>query len=564
MPVITPQSDVYLLKVPLEIDNENQLTFANATAQYNYFSSLPSVGFDDFTYIRKDGVLRVPDLIDNLYEYNYVMYRNEAYSDKWFYAYITGMEYMNDNVTDISIATDTFQTWQFQLNYKPTLIEREHVNDDTIGKHTLPEDLELGEYVCNGTVTQFGIPDTGNWGDYCLVIDVSMIENEGDGQTLSYSWISGHDTPSQYVNGIPSGLYHIILGYNSSIVISARDVINVYDVAGLGDAIQNIYIVPKTLVGEVEDGLTLSSADTTTSPARTASCGGLAMPKYSSGASTLGTFTYTRPSTINGYTPKNNKLFCAPFNYLNVSNNAGTTQPYRYEEFASGVSFTVEGALAPSGSIKASPNQYKSIASGENAFDFSINGAKLPMCAWVTDSYTNWLTQNGVNMQASAITTGFNTLAGMAGGLLLGGGVGLAGAMIAGGVGLLNQATKLNAQQTSANIVPDQAKGNLNAGDVVWAKLRCRFSFVPMSIKKEYAVCIDNFFSMFGYKCNEVKVPNITGRRNWNYVKTVGCYIEADIPQDDLQQIKDLFNKGITLWHNPATFADYSQNNDIV
>jgi hypothetical protein len=69
---------------------------------------------------------------------------------------------------------------------------------------------------------------------------------------------------------------------------------------------------------------------------------------------------------------------------------------------------------------------------------------------------------------------------------------------------------------------------------------------------------------MFGYKVNRVKVPNITGRRNWNYVKTIGCYIDADIPQTDLEQIKEMFDRGITLWHNPATFVDYSQNNDII
>ena len=85
-----------------------------------------------------------------------------------------------------------------------------------------------------------------------------------------------------------------------------------------------------------------------------------------------------------------------------------------------------------------------------------------------------------------------------------------------------------------------------------------------MCIKPEYSAIVDNWFSMFGYKVNEVKIPNITGRRNWNYVNTVGCYIEADIPQEDLAEIKTMFDKGITLWHNPATFADYSQNNDII
>ena len=36
---ITPAGQLYLCKTPLENDYKNQLTFANATAQYNYFVS---------------------------------------------------------------------------------------------------------------------------------------------------------------------------------------------------------------------------------------------------------------------------------------------------------------------------------------------------------------------------------------------------------------------------------------------------------------------------------------------------------------------------------------------
>ena len=216
--------------------------------------------------------------MDSIISYNYVMYRNDAYSNKWFYAFITGMEYINDHVTAVSLKTDVWQTWQFDLTYKRTFIEREHVNDDTVGAHTLPENLELGEYVCNGEVTDFGITASGV-SDYCIVVDVSMIENPGTNQTLYNTWTTGHSTPSQYVNGIPSGLYHIVIGYYSSVVISARDLIDVYDFAGLGDAIQNIYILPKDLIGEVEEGLTISAVTSQGGKA----CGGLCMPKYSQG-----------------------------------------------------------------------------------------------------------------------------------------------------------------------------------------------------------------------------------------------------------------------------------------
>ena len=127
MAVIAPQTDLYLLKVPLEIDEANQLTFSTTTAQFNYFNSLPKLPADNFTYQRKDGTIRFPANFDDIMQYNYVMYRNTAYSSKWFYAFITGMEYLNDNTTRISILTDPFQTWQFDLIYKQSFVEREMI-----------------------------------------------------------------------------------------------------------------------------------------------------------------------------------------------------------------------------------------------------------------------------------------------------------------------------------------------------------------------------------------------------------------------------------------------------
>lgn len=126
--VIAPNSNITLLKVPLELSNKNQLTFESKQAQFNYFNSLTKIELENATYQRKEGVIRFPELIDNLYEYNYVMYQNESYSDKWFYAFITNMRYLNDNVTEISITTDVFQTWQFDLEFKQSFVEREMIN----------------------------------------------------------------------------------------------------------------------------------------------------------------------------------------------------------------------------------------------------------------------------------------------------------------------------------------------------------------------------------------------------------------------------------------------------
>ena len=567
MAAITPQSDVYLLKVPLEIDDMNQLTFSNATAQYNYFNSLPKLMVDNFTYQRKDGVIRYPAQIDSLLTYNYVMYRNDAYSNKWFYAFITGMEYLNDNVTAISIKTDPFQTWQFSLTYKPCLIDREHTNNDTIGANTLPEGLELGEMVCNGTVTNFGgVGGVGN-SDYCTVIEVSQIENTGESATLSYAWTSGSHSETPSLNSVQRGTIPLVIGMVSGSGNQASMVTRIYDYAGLSESIVNVYMLPKTLIGSYNE-LTL----TATKGGQSLSQSGIVVPESKSGTYDFGTTTFTRPSSLNGYTPKNNKLKCWPFMYFNISNNSGTCLPYRYEDFSSSIQFKVEGTFGVSGSTKAIPQNYKGISSGNNALDYSITGPKYPVCSWKSDSYTNWLTQNAVNMDTQwrreLIGGGVDIATGAARGGIAGGPMGAAigagvGSLTA-GASLINVAREQHLAKTQANMVPDQVHGNLNAGDFLWGKYRSPFTYTAMTIKAEYARCADEFLSQFGYKCNRVKVPNITGRRNWNYVKTVGCYIEADIPQEDLLEIKNMFDKGITLWHNPTTFMDYSQTNDII
>ena len=53
------------------------------------------------------------------------MYKNDNYSNNWFYAFIDKMEYNNDGLTDVYISQDVFQTWQFDLIYKKMFVERE-------------------------------------------------------------------------------------------------------------------------------------------------------------------------------------------------------------------------------------------------------------------------------------------------------------------------------------------------------------------------------------------------------------------------------------------------------
>lgn len=532
MAVITPQTDLILLKVPLEIDETNQLNFATATAQYNYFNSLPKIAVDDFTYQRADDVVRFGLSYDDVISYNYCMYRNNEFSDKWFYAFITDVVFKSPNSTDIKIKTDPWQTWQFDLHYKPVFVEREHVNDDTIGSNTVPENLELGEFISNGNFEDF-VQSAFSTSYLCM--GVSRLIPPLDTNNPLTNWLTVY-------GGIYSGLTYMF--FDS--FVSLQRVIDYYAREGYAEDVQTIFYVPNIFITSSDPKTQTYSL---TTPSNTVTVTWL----EPSETPITETNSFSKPTSLAGYYPKNNKLFTYPFCFFNITNNVGSEFPYHYEDFTgSSATFITNITLSPSMSIKTFPSNYKNGSNGNN-WSYGLSGNKTPQCSWITDYYTNWLTQNAVNIGIQSINTVVSSVSNFATNNPLGG-----------ATSLLNGISTIVAEHYRAAHVPNQVEGSLNNGDISFSSAKSCFTYLPKCIKNEYARMCDDYFDMFGYAVHRVKTPNITGRRNWNYVKTQGCYIDADIPQSDLAEIKAMFDRGVTFWHNPATFADYSQNNDII
>ena len=88
--LVVPTSRIILLKNPIEMDYNHELTFISRQAQFNYFYNLPKIECDNATYQRKDNVIRFPTNeqtnidYDDLIQYNYCMYQNDKWSNKWF------------------------------------------------------------------------------------------------------------------------------------------------------------------------------------------------------------------------------------------------------------------------------------------------------------------------------------------------------------------------------------------------------------------------------------------------------------------------------------------------
>ena len=541
---ITPQTDIYLLKCPIEADNRNQINFANATAQYNYFASLPKLIIDNCTYQRKDNVMRLPYHVDDIINYNYVMYRNEAYGNKWFYAFITNMEYSSDHMTFVTIKTDVFQTWQFDLSYKKSFVEREHVNSDTIGEHTIPENLELGDYVTNEGFNHVVASPTTN-STICMQVSSTYLTRD------NYAPVTMPSNERMY-NGIPQGCQMYGFALTTADLTLMYQIIGLYDTYGKGDAILSLFLVPTTATTWTTGTISGGALDDTE----------VSMPATSKVLNSYATQTPPQVgTTINGYTPKNKKLFTYPYNYLYLSNNNGTDIVFHYEDFIGNApAFNQYMAVDQGGSVYIAPtNSKKNVTTGTgDCWNEGISLGKLPQVSWLSDYYLNWQAQNATNI---ALQTTFDGLQ-WAGGVL-----NTMAGNPSGGVGLLSLGSTIAntlQQIKQAKMTPEQAKGQINAGSIGYSGGEMGYRFNRMSIKSEYAQIIDEYWSAYGYKVNAFKVPNVTGRTYWNYVKTIGANIEGNIPQADMDEIKEMFDRGITIWHDTAHYLDYTQNNTIV
>jgi hypothetical protein len=82
-------------------------------------------------------------------------------------------------------------------------------------------------------------------------------------------------------------------------------------------------------------------------------------------------------------------------------------------------------------------------------------------------------------------------------------------------------------------------------------------------IKAEYIKKLEDYFGMFGYKVNEVKLPNFHTREHFNFIQTVDCNISGNFNNDDLQELKNIFDNGITLWHTDDV-GNYGLENGVI
>lgn len=530
----SPQSTINVCSgVRLNSRYEHSIYFANLDAQRNYFAGKVVKTFSAYSFIRKSWDLNVAATMEEAASWTYLYFQN-AKNWKVYYYFIDNIEYVNDNTVRLKLQLDVLQTYMFDYTLLPCFVERQHVTNDTRGANTLDEGLEVGELIDNEA------SDITSIETLCIMILASINPNYAD-TTEPIPAFAG------MYNSVFSGLKLWAVDINDWAQWGTK--IDELSEAGFLDGIISMWMYPKNLVklgGENEwgDEVLCKVVESFTPNSVTASVS-------------------INAASIDGYTPRNNKLLTYPFNFLYCSNNNGGSAVFRYERFeGSDATFQLYGALSPDAPVMIAPTNYNGV---DLNFEHALSLGSFPSCAWDADVYKMWLAQNQNQHAFNTATATIKAVGGAltaAGGLVTGN-IAVAGAGAAGmGSGLMGIQGQL-AQKADMAIQPPQARGQFSS-NINIAAGKQTFTFYKKSVSAENAKIIDDFFTMYGYKINRVQKPNIHARSSHTYIKTVGCHIDADLCNEDATQIEAIFDHGVTFWTNGDRIGQYSDVNSTL
>ena len=587
--------------VPLREDYQNTFSFQNSTAQRTYFVSKRVMELTEQLYTRRgNGSVRVKANLAELLNVDYLSFLNHGSvstsnntsivlnNNKRFYCFVTNMAYVNENVTDIFFIVDVIQTYMFDITYKKSYVEQMHVNllEDYAYQHAdldetyiLPQNVDVGEYVYNPILVNAGnISDV--FGNFVYVVAATFDKNFN-------SAVGG--LQNGFYSGLAFNVFDTVSDINTFLLSAASN--------NKADGIVGVFMAPEAFAkypGQESFPILIPREIFET--------------------------TYTSWA---GYTPHNGILYNAPFCKFLITDNNGNGAEFEPQLFSGFYrdeqtlkyyyKFMCTGVCAGSNEFSIYPYDYKGVLDNYNE-QIVLN--VTPQCAYATDSYRAWLAQNSAKMSVESAYAGKNAMIanekatydkiysdksaslGMASTTLsavsnvansrsIGGLIGNTVNAV-GQVALASQQANLsysynaenyalskiaaandyahtigllNAAAGVASTMPPHASGNASgmAGTVNGAYRISIYIAVPC-----YAMAkkLDDYFDMYGYRIDSLRVPDFKTRKFWNYIRCAQFNAEGtNIPGEYFDIIKTIFERGITFWHDTTKFLDYSQNN---
>lgn len=553
------------------------MTFTSKANQAGYFINKASHAFNDFTYVKEDGSIKVPKSRDSLYACNYLMFRNSDFSGKWFYAFITKLEYINPDTTKIYFELDVFQTWQFDFTFKPSFVEREHCKrwnaDGSPVINTIDEGLDYGTEYKTVAIENFKPYDDLY---FLVMVSKSTMHTTPEGSNKIKPNLNGMPQPLNYyvhpfkLDGSMPNVMHGGTAYQMSPILSVlkglytqddavNNVVSIY----ITDYYDNVSYVPAT------DTISFSS-EKYERAGITDDVNENVWTLYVSEIKNFRSTVHSFGNKYDGYTDvTESKLLMHPYTTLIIDDFKGNRLELKNEYLKNNnLTLRYRGALGTSNKVSYQVEGYATDLTDQmNGYETSIinnSPNDVPILAEMLSAYLQGNKNALENQRSSMIFSGtLNTITGAIQGASTGGKL---GAVTGAGVAAANsyyQIEGLNAKRRDiVNTPPSLGKMGGNAAFDYGNGLTGIF-IIKKEIMPEYRKRLSDFFKMFGYKVNELKTPNYKSRQHFNYLKTVGANVTGNVPHEDLAIIKRMFDTGVTLWHTPDVGNYGLINNEV-
>lgn len=224
------------------------------------FNNLHKVEISQMTYLAQGKPIRIPTPFTKANQYNYVMVENpgrpvnnigfEGYTPSVFFYFITSIDYIAPNTTQLTLQLDVWTTYYQRINFGRCYLERGHMgiaatdSFDNYGKNwlTQPEGLDMGsEHQIIRTYRRMLADITNN--DYSVIVTSTVnldVENGyGDANNPRVSMAD----PSN-AEGLPNGVEIYVCTYKDF----RQGMLGLKNYPWIAQGIGSITIVPKDIV----------------------------------------------------------------------------------------------------------------------------------------------------------------------------------------------------------------------------------------------------------------------------------------------------------------------------
>ena len=550
---IAPDTEIYILKgVPLDNTYEHTIYWEpslDRAQQRNYFISKAKIELKKHSYQRVDREwLKVYVNVEHLYDCNYIMFRNTAFNpDKWWYGFITDVEYINDNASKIKYEIDVMQSWlpsitgsRGDYQVMPCFVERCHSSTDRLYDNIIPENIvNADEYVVDA-VNEFDMNEMS-----VIALTTEVYDGEDALGNAKFKAAEGSVKYGTF-GAVDITRWNITTSQgviNTAEVTRLKRFLTAYINAGKENSVVSLVMCPRLLTPL--DYMTSGSTSNSPPPENNSYEKRLTNPKK---GDKLG-------GSVNGMIPRNAKLYSYPFNLIRINNECGTTRVYKWELFDEenrGV-FIATGTDVWSPSAIIYPKKYKNISKNMSE---SVTFNAFPVCPWSSDSYAAWWAQNAAGVGVTA----FGGVASLAAAIVGGGSNPM---LLATGIGgVISSASKIATSLYEAEHRPAEEHGNNDTSLVLPAIKNIKFVITKESLRPEMLKLYDDYFTKYGYAQKRIMYPPLKNRKRWTYVQTVGFEFSGTINDKDSKKIKSIFDNGITFWARPDDIGHYEYDND--